>query len=156
MESLLHSTSEKLTSLGPWTLIMRVKTLSKRLEAAQNDVQDLQVLQTHINNGTITPEDKKTSIKVPHAIQTKNNRSILVVQRCISFRFFLKKADKRIHSHSNQITPLINNTKFNHTEAKEALTIMLLQHTICYHKSRDWIHQQDQQQLTYQTNLSHC
>ena len=33
---------------------------------------------------------------------------------------------------------------------------MVLQHTVCYHKAQDWICQQDQSQLTYQSLLSQC
>ena len=33
---------------------------------------------------------------------------------------------------------------------------MLLQHTVCFHKARDWICQQDQSELTYQPLVSHC
>ena len=33
---------------------------------------------------------------------------------------------------------------------------MVLQHTVRHHEARDWIRQQDQSQLTYQSLLSHC
>ena len=35
--------------------------------------------------------------------------------------------------------------KFTHTETKEMLKIMLLQHAVCSNKAPDWICQQNQQ-----------
>ena len=33
---------------------------------------------------------------------------------------------------------------------------MLLQHAVRFHEARDWIHLQDQNQLTYASLLQHC
>ena len=41
-------------------------------------------------------------------------------------------------------------------KTQEMLRIMVLQHAVRYHKARDWIRQQDQSQLTYQSLPYHC
>ena len=67
-----------------------------------------------------------------------------------------QQLNEGIHSLSTRITSLMNNSKFQHKEMKETLEIMLLQHVVRYHKACDWIWLQDQQQLSYQSLLSHC
>ena len=62
-----------------------------------------------------------------------------------------QKSDEDIHSLSNNI----NNAKFTHWETKEILKIMLLQLAVCFIKAHDLTHQQNLQELTYSTILSH-
>ena len=42
-------------------------------------------------------------------------------------------------------------------DIQEMLKLMVLQHAVCYHKARDWIHQQDQSLLTqFKLLVSSC
>ena len=54
------------------------------------------------------------------------------------------------------ICNLVSQYKFPQAETQEMFKIMVLQHTVCYHEARDWIHQQDQSQITYQSLLTQC
>ena len=61
-----------------------------------------------------------------------------------------------IHVLSMPICKLISQWKFHQADTQEILKIMVLQHAVCYHEARDWICQQDQSQLTYQSLLTQC
>ena len=114
-------------------------------------------LQTLIETSTITLERQKTPQHDLDAITTTNKSGE-------HFWYFwdellldtYHQPDKGIHSLSTRISVLINNCKFEHKEMRETLNIMLLQHTVRYHEAHNWIWLQDQQQLTYQSLLSHC
>ena len=64
--------------------------------------------------------------------------------------------DEDIHALNTHIITLINQCKLSHPETQEVLQIMVLQHTVRFHKARDWIWLQDQSQLTHKALLSHC
>ena len=72
------------------------------------------------------------------------------------FRDVRQEPHKGIHTLNNRITMLVTNCKFNDTPTKETIKIMILAHTVRYHKARDWIRLQDQSTLTYQSVLNHC
>ena len=63
---------------------------------------------------------------------------------------------KGIHALSTHICNLVSQCKLPQAETQEMLKIMVLQHAVCYYEARDWIHQQDQSQLTYQSLLTQC
>ena len=52
---------------------------------------------------------------------------------------------------NTRITSFVNKCKFSHQQTKKTLKIILLQHEVRYHKSHNWVWQQDQSQLTYAT-----
>ena len=115
--------------------------------------EDCQALQTLINNSTISPEDPHKSL----SYHTNNNKRRALCHCHNEILLNLQqKSDEGIHFVNNWITTLINNAKFTHTETKETLYVMLLQHAICYHEAQDWICQQNQHVLTNQALLSHC
>ena len=62
----------------------------------------------------------------------------------------------KAYTNSNCIITLVNNSRFTHEQTKETLKFMFLQHAIKYHKVRDWIRQQNQQELIYASLLTHC
>ena len=51
---------------------------------------------------------------------------------------------------------LINQCKFSNQNTREMFKIMVLQHAVWYHDAWDWLCQQDQSQLTYQTLFLQC
>ena len=63
---------------------------------------------------------------------------------------------KDIHVLSTCICNLVTQYKFPHPQTQEMLKIMVLQHSVQFHKARDWIHQQEQSELTYQSLLFQC
>ena len=67
-----------------------------------------------------------------------------------------KRPDEGIHALNTRITSLVNQCKFPNTNTMDMLKFMVLKHAVCYHKAWDWIHQQDQSQLTYKAILSQC
>ena len=68
----------------------------------------------------------------------------------------MQRPNEGIHALNTHITTLVNQCKFPDLCTKEKLKIMVLQHTVHYHEAQDWIHQQDQSQLTYQALLWQC
>ena len=67
-----------------------------------------------------------------------------------------QQPNKGIHALFQCISNLIMKCRFTHPETQEMLEIMVLQHAVWYHEARDWIWQQEQSQLTYQSLLFHC
>ena len=51
---------------------------------------------------------------------------------------------------------LITKSNFGNAQTVETIKLMVLQHVVKYHETRNWIRLQDQSQLTYQALLSHC
>ena len=107
--------------------------------------EDGETLQSLINNGTITLESQKTPWACPWCYQYYYQ-----VQRSISDIFGLnflsgicQLPDKGIHALSTYITNLITNCKFPHAQNQEMLKIMVLQHAMWYHKTRNCIWLQD-------------
>ena len=70
--------------------------------------------------------------------------------RCVPEAWRRRPCAQHPHNHSGQPVQIPNQN------TKEILKIMVLQHAVCYHEVWDWIHQQDQSQLTYQALLSKC
>ena len=64
--------------------------------------------------------------------------------------------DKGIQALSTHITNLITQCKFPHAQIQEMLKIIVLQHTVQYHKARDWIQLWDESQHIYQYLLAQC
>ena len=67
-----------------------------------------------------------------------------------------QQPNEGIHALSQHICKLVTKCKFPHIQTQEMLKIMLLQHAVHFHEARDWIHQEDQSKLTYQSLLSQC
>ena len=119
--------------------------------------EDRQTLQTMINNNTITAEDQQTPTKALKAIQS-----------CIKdeehFWYFRDKVisgvqqqpNEQIHALNTRITTLVNNCRFQDQKTTDTIKLMLLQHAVRFQEARDWIHLQDQNQLTYASLLQHC
>ena len=119
--------------------------------------EDRQVLQTLINNNTLSPEDQLTPVSALKAIQScikdKEHFWHYLDELMSDFR---QQPNKQIHALNTRITTLINNCKFQDHQTTETIKIMLLQHAVKFHKARDWIWLQDQSQLTYKSLLQHC
>ena len=62
----------------------------------------------------------------------------------------------KLHTLNTRITTLVNNCRFQDHQTTETIKIMLLQHTVKFHKARDRIRLQDPATLTYQSLLNHC
>ena len=118
--------------------------------------EDRQVLQTMIDNNTITPEDKLTPSCTLKAIQT----TIKEEEHYWHYRDEImsdirQQPNEQIHTLNTRITILVNNCRFQDHQTTETIKIMLLQHAIKFLETRDWIRLQDPGKLTYQTLLNH-
>ena len=107
-----------------------------------------------IDNNTITAEHQLTPIHALKAIQT----TIKEEEHYWHYRNEVlsdirQQPDEQIHALNNRITTLVNNCSFQDPQSTETIKIMLLQHTIRYHKACNWIHLQDPVMLTYKTLL---
>ena len=119
--------------------------------------EDRQTLRTMIDNNTITAEDQQTPTKALKATQS-----------CIKdeehFWYFRdevmsdvqQQPNEQIHALNTRITTLVNNCRFQDQNTTNTIKLMLLQHVVRFHEARDWIHLQDQSQLTYASLLQHC
>ena len=67
-----------------------------------------------------------------------------------------QQPNEQIHALHTRITTLVNNCRFQDQKAIDTIKLMLLQHAARFHEARDWIHLQDQNQLTYVSLLQHC
>ena len=110
-----------------------------------------------IDNGTIMEEN----IKTPHDALDAISTTIKAKEHFWAHRDELlpdirQQPNGCIHALSQHIYNLITKCKLPHVQAQEMLKIMLLQHAVCFHEAREWICQQDQSKLTYQSLLSHC
>ena len=116
--------------------------------------KDWQILQTLIDNGTITKK-QKTPQQVLDAIAMtiKSEEHFWHFQDELSDVY--QHLDEGIHSLNTKITAFINSCRFSHDMTKETLKIMVLQHVVRYHKASHWIWLQDQFQLTYKALLTH-
>ena len=118
---------------------------------------DRQVLQTLIDNGTIIGENMKTPQATLDAISTSIKSEEHFWAHWDELLSNVRQLPgEGIHVLSQCICNLITQCKFAHTKTQEMLKLIVLQHAVQYHETRDWIHQQDQSQLTYQSLLSHC
>ena len=118
---------------------------------------DRQDLQTLMDNGTIMEEIMKTPQATLDAICT----TIKYMEHFWTHWDELLSDVRQltgdgIHALSQCICNLITQCRFHHAKIQDMLKIMVLQNAVQYHKDRDWIHQQDQSQLTYQCLLFHC
>ena len=118
--------------------------------------EDCQALQTLLDNSNITSKDQCTPIRALNVIQTiiKEDEHIWhyrdeFLNNC------RQQPDEFNHALNMSIMTLIINCKLAHPQIKETLKHMLLQHAIKYHKARDMIHLQNEQNNTYQSLLSH-
>ena len=121
------------------------------------EIKDWQTLQTLLDNETITLEHQKTPRCVLDAIATTTK------SKDHFWHFWDKilldvchRPNEGIHALKTCISTLANPYKFPNQNTKETLKIMVLHHVVWYHKAQDWIHQQDQSQLTYQALLLQC
>ena len=118
---------------------------------------DREALQTLTDNGTIMEENMKIPCTTPYAtsmtIKSEKHFWAHWVELLSNVR---QLPSEGIHALSQCICNLITQCKFPHAKTQEMLKLMVLQHVVQYHEARDWICQQDQSQLTYQSLLSHC
>ena len=119
--------------------------------------EDRHILQTLLNNNTITDEDQLTPAHALQAIQTtiKEDEHHWHYRHKI-FSNIRQQPDEGIHTLNTRITNLVNNCKFSVTATKETIKIMLLVHSVTFHKARGSVRLQDQSALTYQSILRHC
>ena len=119
--------------------------------------EDRYILQTLLNNNTITDEDQLTPACTLQAIQTtiKEDEHHWHYRDEI-FSNIRQQPDEGIHTLNTRITNLVNNCKFTDTATTETIKIMLLVHSVIFHETRDWIRLQDQSALMYQSLLQHC
>ena len=120
-------------------------------------VKDREALQTLIDNVTITEE----SVKTPHAALDATRTTIKSEEHFWAHKDELlsnvrQQPGEGIHALSQCICNLVTKWGFPLPKIQEMLKLMVLQHAVWYHEARDWIHQQDKFQLTYQSLLSHC
>ena len=118
---------------------------------------DRQALQILIDNGTTIEESMKTPCAALDAIGTtiKSDEHFWTHQDEL-LSDVRQLPGEGIHALSQHICNPITKFMFSHAETQEMLKHMVLQHAVQYHEARDWIHQQDQSQLTCQSLLSHC
>ena len=119
--------------------------------------EDRQALQTLIDNNTITPTDQCTPTLALKAIQTviKDGEHYWYYRDEV-LSDIRQQPEEQVHTLNNRITTLINNCNFQDQQTTETLKIMLLQHAIRYHETRNWIRLQDPATHTYKTLLQHC
>ena len=119
--------------------------------------ENIQALQTLIDNQTIMPEDmKKCRAALDAIVTTIKSEEHFWTHRDELISDIRQQPREGIHALSQHISDLITKCRFPHPKTQEMLKIMVLQHAVCYHEARDWIMQQDQSQLTYKALLSHC
>ena len=100
-----------------------------------------------MDNNTITAEYQYIPIQTLNAIQTVIKEDEHFWLYCDQILCdILQLPHKGIHAPNTCITTLIKN-KFTYAKSKETLKIMLLQCTVKYHETHDWIHLQDQDNL---------
>ena len=119
--------------------------------------KDRQALQTLIDNQTIMPKDMKkprgTLDAITATIKSKENFWAYRDGLILDVR---QQPSNRIHALSQCISNLITQCRFTHPKTQEMLKIMVFQYAVWYHEAGDWIRQQYQFQITYQSLLSHC
>ena len=116
-----------------------------------------QALQTLIDNNTIIPEDQLTPSHALKAIQTTIKEEEHYWHYGDEIMSDVRQQPNvQIHTLNTRITTLVNNCRFLDHQRTETVKIMLLQHTIKFHKARHWIRLQDPATLTYQPLLKHC
>ena len=121
------------------------------------ECEDRQTLQTLLNNETTILEHQKIPWHMLDVI-------VIAIKSEDHFWNFwgdllsdvCQRPDEGFHALNTWITTLVNQCKFSDLNTKEMLKIMVLQHAAWYCKVQDWIHQEDQYQLTYQALLSQC
>ena len=101
--------------------------------------EDIQALQTLIDNNTITLEDQCTPIKALNAIQTTIKEEHYWHHREEVMSDLRQQPDEQVHSLNTRITTLVNNCSFQDPQTTEAIKIMLHQHAIRYHEAHNWI-----------------
>ena len=114
-------------------------------------------LQTLIHNQTISPDAQWTPSLILKAIQ-------LVIKE--DFHFWHHRdelltdlqqlPDEGIRALSTHIITLEGRCRFPLQEIKKMMKLIVLQHTVTYHETCDWIQVQDQDALTYQSLLNYC
>ena len=119
--------------------------------------EDYQVLQTLIDNNTVTPEVQQTPAQALKATQSIIKEDVHFWHHCNQlFSDLCQLPEEGVHALSYRICVTITKCQFSSQEVKEIMKIMGLQHAVKYHKARDWIHLQDQSTLMYQSLLAHC
>ena len=118
---------------------------------------DLQALQTLTDNNTVTPEAQETPAQALKAIQSIIKEDVHFWHHCNQlFSDVCQLPEEGVHALSNRICATIAKCQFSNQEVTEIMKIMVLQHAVKYHRSRNWIHLQDQSTLMYQSLLAHC
>ena len=141
LEMLKIKSEEEDQEMRGWTLIKLMFT-----------GEDRQALQTLIDNNTITAADQCTPTLALKAIQTAlKDGEHYWHYRDEVLSDIRQQPEEQVHTLSNRIINLVNNCNFQDQQTTETLKIMLLQHTIKYHKAHDWIRLQDPTTLTYKT-----
>ena len=107
--------------------------------------EDRRMLQFLIESDTITAASQKTPWLALDAISTtiKSEEHFWYFQDNLLSNVHQLTCEG-IHSLSTHICTLVTQCKFSHSQTKEALKIMALQHAVWYHEARDWIWFQDQ------------
>ena len=132
---------------------------TKGIETNKDDVNrgGQTTLQTLIDNNTLTPDDQCTPIQALKAIQTNiKEEEHYWHHRDEVMSDIRQQPDEQVHTLNTRITTLVNNCSFQEPQTTETIKIMLLQHTIRYHDTCNWICLQDPASLTYKTLLQHC
>ena len=99
--------------------------------------EDRQALQTLIDNNTITPEDQLTPTHALKAIQSciKDEEHFWHLRDEV-MSDFRQQPNEQIHALNMGITTLVNICKFQDHQTKETIKLMLLKHTVRFHKAR--------------------
>ena len=100
--------------------------------------EDRQVLQTLIDNGTMTPEHMKTPNAALDVIATtiKSEEHFWAYRDELMSKVW-QQPGEGIHVLSQCICDLVTKSKFAHPPTQEMIKIMVLQHAVQYHGARD-------------------
>ena len=119
--------------------------------------EDRQALQSLIDSGVMTAEHMLKPKAALDAIGTTiKSEEHFWAYRDEPMSDLQQLPDEGMHLLSQHICDLITKSKFGNTQTVETMKLMVLQHAVKYHETRDWIRLQDRSQLTYQALLSHC
>ena len=119
--------------------------------------EDRKALQSLIDSGVVTAEQMSKPKAALDAIgSTIKSEEHFWAQRDELMSDLQQLPHEGIYALSQHICDLITKSKFAQAPTVEMVKIMVLQHAVKYHETRDWIRQQNQPQVTYQALLSHC
>ena len=99
--------------------------------------EDCQVLQTLIDNNTVTPEAQQTPAQALKAIQSIIKEDVHFWHHHDQlFSDLCQLSEEGVHALSNRICATIAKCQFSSQEVKEIMKIMVLQHAVKYHSQR--------------------